>query len=70
MNLDKEAKEYIALNSQVLYSLMTDNHHYSFNELQCISSFTDTDLCLAIVKLLQMGKIKQGRDEKGVYYMV
>ena len=49
---------------------MTRMYHYTFNELQRICLLEDTALCLAIVRLVQEGKVVQAKGEQGVYYMV
>ncbi|MBQ8224839.1 MAG: hypothetical protein IJZ86_05785 [Bacteroides sp.] len=70
MNLNKDAKELIKRNSMLLCSLMKQMYHYTFNELQHICQLGDTDLCLAIVRLLQEGKLQQSRNGQNVYYML
>ena len=41
---------------------------YSFEELQHFTHLGSTELCLALIFLVQEGKIEQNRDEFGVYY--
>lgn len=65
MNL---AIETIKKNSKLLYEAMQRMYRYTFNELQKLCKLKDTELCLAIVRLLQEGKITQDRNEFGVYY--
>ena len=67
MNLNIES---ISKNSNKVYRLMTRMYHYTFNELQRICLLEDTALCLAIVRLVQEGKVVQAKGEQGVYYMV
>lgn len=44
--------------------------HYTFNELQKICQLGNTELCLALVQLIQENKIKQDRNEQGIYYVL
>ncbi|MBQ8500779.1 MAG: winged helix-turn-helix domain-containing protein [Bacteroides sp.] len=69
MDLNKETKEIIIRNSRLLYNLLQRMYRYTFSELQRICKLSDTDLCLAIGRLLQEGKMKMDRGEQGVYYM-
>lgn len=69
MNLNIEAKEAIKRNSTLLYGAMKRMYRYTFTELQRLCRLSDTDLCLAIVCLLQQGRVRQGKDEEGVCYM-
>ena len=55
-------------NSGRLYERMQRMCRYSFNELQRLCKLEDTALCLAIARLMQEGKILQGKNECGVYY--
>jgi len=39
-------------------------------ELQKICQLGNTELCLALVQLIQENKIKQDRNEQGIYYVL
>ena len=61
-------KETIINNSKKVYACMYQMVHYTFNELQKICQLGNTELCLALVQLMQENKIKQDRNEQGIYY--
>lgn len=61
-------KEAIKTNSKRVCEVMVRMYHYSFAELQKFSKLSSTDLCLALIQLLQEGKIQQDKDEEGIYY--
>mgnify|MGYP001073753336 CR=1 FL=1 len=63
-------KEHICENSRILYGKMKRMCCYSFNELQKLTNFESTDLCLALIRLLQENKITQDRAKKGICYAV
>ncbi len=61
-------KEMIKRNGSKIISIMRKMCRYSFDELQIFTRLNNTDLCLALMLLIQEGLIKQNRDEFGVYY--
>ena len=70
MNLNQETREIIKRNSTLLCRLMKRMYKYTFGELQRICKLGDTDLCLAIVRLLQEGRLTQERGNRCVYYVL
>lgn len=63
-------KEHIRKNSRFLYGKMKRMYRYSFNELQRLTNFESTELCLALIQLLQEDKITQEKGPEGIYYAV
>lgn len=63
-------KQTIINNSKKVYACMYQMVHYTFNELQKICQLGNTELCLALVQLIQENKIKQDRNEQGIYYVL
>ena len=63
-------KQTIINNSKKVYACMYQMVHYTFNELQKICQLGNTELCLALVQLMQENKIKQDRNEQGIYYVL
>ena len=63
-------KQTIINNSKKVYACMYQMVHYTFNELQKICQLGNTELCLALVQLIQENKIKQDRNEHGIYYVL
>ena len=63
-------KEHIRKNSRFLYGKMKRMYRYSFNELQRLTNFESTELCLALIQLLQEDKITQEKRPEGIYYAV
>ena len=55
-------KQTIINNSKKVYACMYQMVHYTFNELQKICQLGNTELCLALVQLIQENKIKQDRN--------
>lgn len=53
-----------------LYDVLCQLGKSTFAELQRLTRFKDTDLCLAICSLLQAGQIEQFRMENQVYYAI
>lgn len=66
MTINREA---IKRNSQKVYGMMQRMCHYSFGELQRFTRLGNIDLSMALVQLLQEGKITQEGDEHGTYYV-
>ncbi len=62
--------EMIKKNSGRIIGMMRQMCRYSFEELQHFTRLGSTDLCLALILLVQEGKIEQNRDELGVYYVM
>lgn len=65
MNISKEA---IKKNSTILYSRMKRMYHYTFEELDRLLNLGSTELCLALIQLLQERKIEQCKDAAGIRY--
>jgi len=63
-------KRIIKKNSKKVFYIMKRMYHYSFNELQKSTLLENTELCLALIQLLQEDKIIQYRDESGIYYVL
>ena len=61
-------KQIIKQNSAKVFSVMKRMCRYSFQELQCCTQLGTTELCLALLQLLQERLIGQDRDARGVYY--
>ncbi len=61
-------KQIIKQNSAKVFSVMKRMCRYSFQELQCCTQLGTTELCLALLQLLQERLIEQDRDARGVYY--
>lgn len=64
------SKQTIISNSKKVYASMYQMVYYTFNELQKICQLGNTELCLALVQLIQEKKIKQGRNKQGIYYVL
>lgn len=63
-------KEKILTYSAVLYGQMKKMYAYTFDELTKLVGWGNTELCLALMQLMQDGKITQGKNQKGVFYTV
>ena len=61
-------KELISKNSTLLYGKMKKMYRYTFSELQKIRNIGSTDLCLALIQLLQENKIMQDKGPQGRCY--
>ena len=61
-------KQIIKQNSVKVFNVMKRMCRYSFQELQCCTQLGTTELCLALLQLLQEKLIEQDRDAKGIYY--
>lgn len=61
-------KPYIRKNSLLLYSKMKTMCSYTFEELQKLVNLGSTELCLALMQLLQEDKISQQRSKEGISY--
>lgn len=64
------SKQTIISNSKKVYANMYQMVHYTFNELQKICHLGNTELCLALIQLMQENKIRQNRNEQGIYYVL
>lgn len=62
--------EHIRKNSNALYGKMKKMYHYTFNELQKLVGFESTELCFAILQLLQENKISQEISAECVCYTI
>lgn len=61
-------KQIIKENSVKVFNVMKRMCRYSFQELQCCTQLGTTELCLALLQLLQEKLIEQDRDARGIYY--
>ena len=61
-------KQIIKQNSVKVFNVMKRMCRYSFQELQCCTQLATTELCLALLQLLQEKLIEQDRDARGIYY--
>ncbi|MDD6473282.1 MAG: hypothetical protein PUF62_09675 [Bacteroidales bacterium] len=61
-------KELISKNSTLLYGKMKKMYRYTFSELQKLANLESTDLCLALIQLLQENKIMQDKGPQGICY--
>lgn len=63
-------KEMIKKNGGRIIGTMQRMCRYSFEELQRYTRLGSTDLCLALLLLVQESRIEQNRDGAGVYYVL
>ena len=61
-------KQIIKQNSVKVFNVMKRMCRYSFQDLQCCTQLGTTELCLALLQLLQEKLIEQDRDARGIYY--
>ena len=61
-------KQIIKQNSVKVFNVMKRMCRYSFQELQRCTQLGTTELCLALLQLLQEKLIEQDRDARGIYY--
>ena len=54
--------------SNYIYELLSSNIRYLFRELQELTNFDDTKLCLAICQLLQDGRMHSMQVDNQIYY--
>ncbi len=57
-------------NSKTLLDNMCAGYKYTYRELLTICNFTETQLCLAILRLLKDGRISQYREADVVYELL
>lgn len=58
----------ILQDSNHIYELLSNNIRYLFRELQELTNFDDTKLCLAICQLLQDGRMHSMQVDNQIYY--
>ncbi|MBR4047575.1 MAG: hypothetical protein IKK07_03860 [Bacteroides sp.] len=58
----------ILQDSNHIYELLSNNIRYLFRELQELTNFDDTKLCLAICQLLQDGRMHSMQVNNQIYY--
>lgn len=58
----------ILQDSNHIYALLSNNISYLFRELQELTKFDDTKLCLAICQLLQDGRMHSMQVDNQIYY--
>lgn len=58
----------ILQDSNHIYELLSNNISYLFKELQELTKFDDTQLCLAICQLLQDGRMHSMQVDNQIYY--
>ncbi len=61
-------KNTIKKNAEIMIKAMKKGYQYSLNKLQELTTFGSTELCLAILVLIQEKKIEQYLSEHGVRY--
>ena len=61
-------KELISKNSTLLHGEIKKMYRYTFSELQKLANLGSTDLCLALIQLLQENKIMQDKGPQGICY--
>ena len=60
-------KRIITQNAEKVMRYMKSGYLYTLNKLQEITDFGATELCLALLLLIQQNKIEQLQDEEGYY---
>lgn len=58
-------KRIITQNAEKVMRYMKSGYLYTLNKLQEITDFGATELCLALLLLIQQNKIEQLQDEEG-----
>ena len=54
--------------SNYIYELLSSNISYLFRELQELTKFEDTKLCLAICQLIRDGRMLSKQVDNQIYY--
>lgn len=54
--------------SNYIYELLSSNISYLFRELQELTKFDDTKLCLAICQLIRDGRMRSMQVDNQIYY--
>lgn len=54
--------------SNYIYELLSSNISYLFRELQELTNFDDTKLCLAICQLIRDGRMRSMQVDNQIYY--
>jgi len=54
--------------SNYIYELLSSNISYLFRELQELTNFDDTKLCLAICQLIRDGRMRSMQVDHQIYY--
>ena len=54
--------------SNYIYELLSGNISYLFRELQELTKFDDTKLCLAICQLIRDGRMRSMQVDHQIYY--
>ena len=60
----------IRKNAEKVIKTMKKGYQYSLNKLQELTTFGSTELCLAILVLIQENKIEQYLSDNGVRYIL
>ena len=60
----------IRKNAEKIIKTMKKGYQYSLNKLQELTTFGSTELCLAILVLIQENKIEQYLSDNGVRYIL
>ena len=55
--------------SNYIYELLSSNISYLFRELQELTKFEDTKLCLAICQLIRDGRMQSMQVDNRIYYL-
>lgn len=57
-------------NAEKIRGLMKAGYQYSLSKLEEISRIGTTELCLALLVLIQENKVEQYQDEGGIRYAI
>ena len=61
-------KNRIKKNAEKIIQVMKAGYQYTLNKLQEITTFGSTELCLALLVLIQENKVQQFLSDDGVKY--
>ena len=61
-------KRIIKKNAEKIMEYMKSGYFYTLNKLQEITALGTTELCLALLLLIQQNKVEQLQSEEGIRY--
>lgn len=61
-------KRIIRKNAERIMAYMKIGYQYTLNKLQEITAFDTTELCLALLLLIQQNKVEQLQSDEGIRY--
>ena len=61
-------KGIIKKNAERIMAYMKSGYQYTLNKLQEITAFGTTELCLALLLLIQQNKVEQLQSDEGIRY--